>query len=72
MLAQYSNIQLGHINANLVKTVAAKFLVFSVPTLLLIIDQKEYIRADRFVRFDQLNAQIKQIYRFTMLNEERE
>lgn len=68
LLTHYPHIQLGLINANQVKEVAARFLTFSVPTLLLFIDQREYIRADRFVRFDQLNEQIEQVYRFAYNN----
>ncbi|WP_042161100.1 thioredoxin family protein [Paenibacillus gorillae] len=63
LLEQYPSIHLGHIDANIVEEVAAKFDVFAVPSLLLIIDSKEYIRADRFVRFERLEAQLDQIYR---------
>lgn len=69
LLAHYPHIQLGLINANQVKAVAARFLTFSVPALLLFMDQKEYIRADRFVRFEQLNEQIEQVYCFVSFNE---
>lgn len=62
LLNLYPQIHLGHINANQVEEVAAKYLVFAVPTLLLLVEKKEYIRSDRFVRFDQLNKQIEQIY----------
>ncbi len=69
MLVHYPHIHLGHINANQVETVAAKFLVFTVPTLLLMLDQKEYVRANQFVRLDQLNAQIEQLYSNAMLEQ---
>ncbi|MNH98456.1 Thioredoxin [compost metagenome] len=62
LLDHYPQIYLGHINANQVEEVAAKFLVFTVPTLLLMVEKKEYIRSDRFVRFDQLAEQIEQVY----------
>lgn len=61
MLADYPYIHLGHINANQVEAVAAQFLIFTVPTLLLMVDQKEYIRANQFVRFDQLKEQIERL-----------
>ncbi|WP_435920784.1 thioredoxin family protein [Paenibacillus sp. DYY-L-2] len=64
LLDNYPQIRLGHINANQVGEVAAKFLVFSVPALLLMVEKKEYIRSDRFVRFDTLNKQIGQVYEF--------
>jgi len=62
LLIHYPEIYLGHINANQVEAIAAKFLTFSVPTMILMVEQKEYLRADRFVRFDDLNKQIERIY----------
>jgi thiol-disulfide isomerase/thioredoxin len=62
LLVHYPQIHLGHINAKQVEAVAARFMIFAVPTILVMIEQKEYLRADRFVRFDQLNEQIEQIY----------
>lgn len=71
LLEQYPRIYLGHVKANQVEAVAARFLVFAVPTMLLMIDQKEYVRADRFVRFDHLNQQIKQIYKIVTQDEQK-
>lgn len=62
LLDEYPLIQLGHIDASHVKTVAEKFLILTAPIMILIVDQKEYLRADRFVRFDQLKAKLDQIY----------
>jgi len=62
LLDHYPDISLGHTNANQVEAIAARFLIFTVPTMLLLVDQKEYIRADRFVRLNELNRQIEQIY----------
>lgn len=64
LLDNYPQIRLGHINADQVEEVAARFLVFTVPTLMMMVGKKEYIRSDRFVRFDRLNKQIEQIYEF--------
>ncbi|MCU6711536.1 thioredoxin family protein [Paenibacillus sp. J5C_2022] len=61
LLDHYPLIHLGHIDANKVEEVAEKFLIFTVPIMLLIIDRKEYIREDRFVRFDQLKNKLEQI-----------
>ncbi len=61
LLVHYPQIYLGHINANQVEAIAAKFLTFTVPTMILMIEQKEYLRADRFVRFDDLNKLIERI-----------
>lgn len=67
LLEHYPKIQLGHINANQVEAVAARFSIFAVPTMLLMIGKKEYVRSDRFVRFDHLNQQIEQIYEIDLL-----
>ncbi|MGM1019836.1 MAG: thioredoxin family protein [Bacillota bacterium] len=70
LLEHYPQIQLGHINANQVEAVAARFLVFTVPTLLLMIESKEYLRADRFVRFEQLKEQIDKMYQIVSQEDE--
>ncbi|AEI41767.1 thioredoxin family protein [Paenibacillus mucilaginosus] len=62
LLDHYPLIRLGHIDASKVEAVAAKFMVFTVPSLLLIIEGKEYMRENRFVRFDRLNEQLEQMY----------
>ncbi|MFM9328029.1 thioredoxin family protein [Paenibacillus mesotrionivorans] len=62
LLGSYPKIQLGHINANQVEAVVGHFSVFAVPTMLMMIEQKEYARWDRFVRFDLLNDHIKRVY----------
>ncbi len=62
LLGSYLKIQLGHIDANQVEAVAGRFSVFAVPTMLMMIEQKEYARWDRFVRFDLLNEHIKRVY----------
>ncbi|WP_080873516.1 thioredoxin family protein [Oceanobacillus timonensis] len=62
LLDNYPLIHLGHIDAAKVEEVAEKFSVFTVPIILLIIEGKEYIRADRFVRLEQLEEKLDQIY----------
>lgn len=63
LLAEYPHLSFGHIDASQVEAVAEKFLIFSAPTMLLIIDQKEYLREDRFVRFALLKEKLDRIYR---------
>lgn len=62
LLDNYPLIHLGHIDASEVEEVAEKFLIFTVPIMLLMIEGKEYIREDCFVRFDQLEEKLDQIY----------
>jgi thioredoxin-like negative regulator of GroEL len=68
LLDAYPQIHLGHIDANVVEEVAAQFLILTVPVMLLMAGQREYIRADRFVVFDRLQEQLDQIY--TLVKEE--
>lgn len=63
LLEAYPMVYLGHVDANQVEEVASRFLIFTVPTMIMFVEQKEYIRADRFVRFDRLEEQLQQIYR---------
>ncbi|MFD1179107.1 thioredoxin family protein [Paenibacillus puldeungensis] len=58
LLDDYPPIFLGHIDANQVPEVAGRFLVFSVPTMLMFIDQKEYLREDRFIRFVEFKEKL--------------
>lgn len=55
-------IHLGHIDVTKVGEVAEKFLILTAPIMLLIIDQKEYLREDRFVRFNILEVKLGKIY----------
>lgn len=62
LLDHYPLIRLGHIDASKVEEVAEKFLILTAPIMLLMINQKEYLREDRFVRFDRLEDKLGQIY----------
>ncbi|GGF70369.1 thioredoxin-like protein YdfQ [Paenibacillus albidus] len=62
LLSHYPLIRLGHIDASTVEEVAGKFLILSAPVMLLIIEQKEYLREDRFVRFEELKRKLDQLY----------
>ncbi|MEK3708410.1 thioredoxin family protein [Paenibacillus sp. FSL R7-0198] len=70
LLEHYPSIYLGHINANEVEEVASKFLIFTVPTMIMLVEQKEYIRADRFVRLERLEEQLQQIHSMYIQDEE--
>lgn len=62
LLSHYPLIRLGHIDASKVEEVAGKFLILSAPMMLLFIEQREYLREDRFVRFSLLKEKVDQIY----------
>lgn len=62
LLEEYPKIQLGHIDIHNVESIAEKYMIFTAPIMLLIIEQKEYVRADRFDRFNELKHKLDQIY----------
>lgn len=62
LLESYPRVQLGHINADQVEAVAGHFGIFAVPAMVLMIEQKEYARWDRFVRFDNLSEHLQRVY----------
>lgn len=62
LLNHYPNIHLGYIDASQVEDVAEKFLVLTAPIMLFMINQKEYLRENRFVRFELLKEKLNQIY----------
>ncbi|QNR69715.1 MULTISPECIES: thioredoxin family protein [Paenibacillus] len=62
LLNNYPEIKLAHIDASQVEAVAGKLLIFTVPTIILFFDQKEYLREGRFVQFEQFEARLEQLY----------
>ncbi|PQP81474.1 thiol reductase thioredoxin [Paenibacillus sp. PCH8] len=70
LLQAYPRVRFGHINANEVQEVASRFHVFTAPTMIMLVEQKEYIRADRFVRMDRLDEQLQQICTMYVENKE--
>ena len=67
LLDEYPLIHLGHIDASKIKEIAERFLILSAPIMILMIDRKEYLRADRFVRFELLKDKLDQIYKMYTL-----
>ncbi|UQZ33427.1 thiol reductase thioredoxin [Paenibacillus sp. PK3_47] len=61
-LSHYPLICLGHIDASTVEEVAGHFMILSAPMMLVFIEQKEYLREDRFVRFEELKRKLDQLY----------
>ncbi|GAB2562944.1 thioredoxin family protein [Gracilibacillus alcaliphilus] len=62
LLDDYPLISLGHIEITEVKEIAEKFSIFTAPIMILMIKDKEYIREDRFVRFELLKDKLDRIY----------
>ena len=63
LMANYTEIHMGHINASEVTEVAGRFSIFTVPVLLLFVEGKEYIREARIVHMQLLEEKIDKIYK---------
>ncbi|WP_080844128.1 thioredoxin family protein [Cytobacillus gottheilii] len=63
LLDEYPQIHAGKVDADQVKQVAGEFLVFTAPAMLLLVNGKELIRENRFVRMEDLKNQLDQIAR---------
>ncbi|OWA34412.1 thiol reductase thioredoxin [Saccharibacillus sp. O16] len=61
LLTDYPSISFGHINAAEVEEVAERFLILAAPIMLLMIEGREYLREDRFVRFGLLQEKLDRI-----------
>ncbi|MCH1624400.1 thioredoxin family protein [Ferdinandcohnia quinoae] len=62
LMEKFPEIQLAHINSSVVEEIAERFIVFSVPALLLFIDGKEYLREARIVHMSQFEQRLQKIY----------
>jgi len=62
LMAQYPNIQMGHINTHKVPAVAGHFSIFTVPVILLFVSGKEYLREARIVQLQRFDEKIHNIY----------
>ncbi|MFV8829910.1 thioredoxin family protein [Alkalihalobacterium sp. APHAB7] len=71
LLQQFPLIQLGFINADDVEEIAGRFSIFTVPAMILFIEEKEYIREARFVHLDALEEKIKKVYTMQTRNDEQ-
>ncbi|MFS0749392.1 thioredoxin family protein [Oceanobacillus sp. 1P07AA] len=59
LLGDYPQILVGKVDADKVKEIAGEYLVFTVPTMFLLLDQKELFRESRFIRIEQLKQNLE-------------
>ncbi|MDH7603380.1 MAG: thioredoxin family protein [Melioribacter sp.] len=59
---EFPLINFLYINVNESKEIAAQFSVFAIPTIILFIDGKEYIRKSRFINLEELKSELDRIY----------
>ncbi len=58
----FSKIKLFEVDASLHKQIASHFTVFSIPTILLFLDKKEFIRVGRNISVKAFIEQIRRPY----------
>jgi thioredoxin-like negative regulator of GroEL len=64
LIAHYfPKLPLFYINTIEHPDISAQFSVFSVPTILVFFDQKEYIRESRHLHLDRFYERIRKLYR---------
>lgn len=59
---EFPLINFLYINVNESKETAAQFSVFAIPTIILFIDGKEYIRKSQFINLEELKSKLDRIY----------
>ncbi|ADO56596.1 MULTISPECIES: thioredoxin family protein [Paenibacillus] len=64
LLTKFPSIKLAHVDTSNVEEVVGKFLIFSVPTIIMFIDQRESFREGRFVQLGPLAARLQQLNDF--------
>ncbi len=62
ILNNFPRISLYYVNTIEKPEIAGQFSVFTVPTILLFIDNKEYIRESRHISLDVFQERIKKLY----------
>ncbi|WP_079709232.1 thioredoxin family protein [Paraliobacillus ryukyuensis] len=62
IMDKYPKIATSEVSADQVPEVAGAFSIFTVPVVLLFVDNKEFYRGARIVPLDRFEATVKQIY----------
>ena len=62
LMEKFPDIQLAHVDSAEVEEVAERFIVFSVPAMLLFIEGKEYLREARMVHMSLFEEKLQKIY----------
>lgn len=60
--ADFPNIKMGYINSEQLPEIAAQNRIFTVPTILVLLDGKESIRKSRNVNLAELSAELERPY----------
>lgn len=61
VLKQFPAVKAIHVDADIVPEVASEFTIFTVPALLVFVNQKEVIRQARFIPIKQLRTQLNKV-----------
>jgi len=64
MLIKYPSIVSGHVEVQKLASVASVFGVYTIPTIVLFLEEKEVLRQARFINFLELEEEIKRYSEF--------
>lgn len=62
MLLRFPHVKSGRIDLNELKEASGKYSVFTIPTLILFVQEKETLRKSRFVNMNELEEGISRFY----------
>jgi thioredoxin 1 len=62
LAVEFPLIQFAYVNCEEAKELAAQQNIFSVPTILFLFEEKEFIRKARFMNLDKLENELSRIY----------
>ena len=60
--SEFPEIKMGYINSELLPEVAAQNQVFTVPTILVFLDGKEFIRKSRNINMNEFQVELERPY----------
>ena len=60
--SQFPNIKMGYINSEALPDIAAQQRIFTVPTIIVMIDGKEFVRKSRNISLSEFHAEITRPY----------
>ncbi len=64
MLSRYPGIKSGYINLDQLPEAAGRFMVFTIPAVIVHTDGKEVVREARYISMDELEEKIARPYGF--------
>lgn len=64
ILKRYTNIVLGEVEVQNLPSVASVFDIFTIPTIIIFLEEKEIVRQGRYINFLELEEKIQRFSKF--------